>query len=147
MSAPLVESGPRTNAAEPVQAEARCVECACLGWGLHRGTVHRVGLRSVSRWSRSGTQCGAAVVSGDVEIAVLGPLRVVVAGRPVAIPGRRERTVLAVLAWQAGDLVSTDHLIDAVWGDRPPRTCDKALQNVVLHLRKAIGADAIKRSP
>jgi predicted ATPase/class 3 adenylate cyclase len=65
----------------------------------------------------------------------------------VAITGRHERAVLAALAGWAGEAVSTDRLIDAVWGERPPRSCKKALQNAVMHLRKALAAEAIETLP
>ena len=56
---------------------------------------------------------------------------------------REDRVVLAVLVAWAGQVVSTDRLTDAVWGDRPPRSSLKLLQKVVMRLRKALGADVI----
>jgi predicted ATPase/class 3 adenylate cyclase len=65
----------------------------------------------------------------------------------VAIAGRRERVVLAALATWAGEAVSTDRLVDAVWGERPPRSCEKALQNVVMKLRRTLATEAIETRP
>ena len=63
----------------------------------------------------------------------------------MALGGPKDRAVLARLALAAGRAVSDDHLIDAVWGDEPPRAGSKVLQNCVLRLRKSLGADAIVR--
>jgi predicted ATPase/class 3 adenylate cyclase len=65
----------------------------------------------------------------------------------VLIAGRRERVVLAALAVWAGEAVSTHRLIDAVWGEQPPRSCEKALQNAVLRLRKVLTGNAIHTAP
>ncbi len=52
--------------------------------------------------------------------------------------------MLATLVLGGGDVVSADRLIDALWGDAPPRSAAKTLQNYVLKLRKALGPDAIE---
>jgi WD40 repeat protein/DNA-binding SARP family transcriptional activator len=55
--------------------------------------------------------------------------------------------VLAALAAHTGEVVSSDGLIDALWGDRPPRSAGKQVQNVVLRLRKRLGQDLIETRP
>jgi DNA-binding SARP family transcriptional activator len=55
------------------------------------------------------------------------------------ISGVRRKTVLAVLAMQAGEVVSTDRLADIVWGQRIPRTASNTLQSHVSFLRRVIG--------
>ena len=83
-----------------------------------------------------------------MDIRILGPVEVVVGGRSRRLGSRRERAVLSALALGGGDVISTDQLIEALWGDDPPRSAGKALQNYVLRLRKAIGAEVIEtRSP
>jgi WD40 repeat protein/DNA-binding SARP family transcriptional activator len=79
-----------------------------------------------------------------VKFLVLGPLEVVDDGAASAVRGRRERALLAALILNAGDVVSTDRLIDAVWRDRPPRSAAKTLQNQVLRLRKLLGSPVIE---
>ncbi|WP_052665622.1 extracellular solute-binding protein [Nitriliruptor alkaliphilus] len=79
-----------------------------------------------------------------MEIRVLGPLGVVDAGRPVALGGRRQRSVLAGLVIHAGEAVSTDALIDLVWGDDPPATARKSLQTYVSRLRRILGDQRIE---
>ena len=53
-----------------------------------------------------------------------------------------------MLVLHAGNVVSTDALIDGLWGERPPATAAKSLQVYVSRLRKALGENAIvTRSP
>jgi predicted ATPase/DNA-binding SARP family transcriptional activator len=78
---------------------------------------------------------------------VLGPLEVTGAEGLTPIAGARERAVLAALAVRVGEVVMTEQLIDAVWGERPARSGLKVLHNVVLRLRKVLGADVIGTRP
>ena len=79
-----------------------------------------------------------------MELRILGPLEAVDDdGRPLALGGPRVRAVLAELLLHANKVVSTEHLIDAVWGESPPPTAAGALQVHVHSLRKALGADRI----
>ena len=83
-----------------------------------------------------------------MEFRVLGPLEVAGATTSSQLRGRRERAVLAALVLAAGDVVGTDRLIDALWGERPPRSAAKNVQNCVLRLRKALGPEVIEtRAP
>jgi DNA-binding SARP family transcriptional activator len=41
--------------------------------------------------------------------------------------------------------VSDDHLIQAVWGDDPPRTATSSLQSHISRLRNLLGHDAVQR--
>ena len=79
-----------------------------------------------------------------VRFGVLGPLEVIGPEGYVSLTGRNERAVLAALVLAAADAVSTDRLFDAVWGQRPPRSGVKVLQNVVLRLRKQLGVAMIE---
>ena len=47
----------------------------------------------------------------------------------------------------ANEVISTDRLIDEVWGPTPPKTAGASLQNYVSRLRKAIGAELIVSQP
>src|SRR5215471_6913503 len=85
-----------------------------------------------------GPACGGHTILTPVRLRVLGPLEVVDGESPVALAGAKERTLLAVLAVNAGNVVSESRLIDALWGDEPPRTAVKTLQNYVLRLRKSL---------
>ena len=74
-----------------------------------------------------------------IELRVLGPLEVLRDGEPVPIPGDRERALLALLVIHGGEVVSTDQLIDQLWGEELPDNPANALQAVVSRLRRALG--------
>ena len=72
---------------------------------------------------------------------ILGPLEVRVGDHAVALGGTKQRAVLAMLLLRAGQVVSTDELIDGLWGERPPATARAAVQVYVSQLRRALGRD------
>ena len=74
-----------------------------------------------------------------MEFRILGPLEVVQNGRPRALGGARQRTLLAVLLTRANEVVSVDRLTDALWGADPPSAAANALQYHVSQLRKLLG--------
>jgi len=78
-------------------------------------------------------------VDAGVEIRVLGPLAVASGGAEVHLGGRKQRTVLALLAAEVGKAVSVDALIDGVWGEEPTPGARSTLQTYVSNLRAAIG--------
>jgi len=86
-----------------------------------------------------------------VRYELLGPLRVLrtVDGRdqPVDIGPPKQRAVLAVLLLAGGAVVSTDRLIDAVWGDDVPGSATASLQAYISNLRKALRSDGAVASP
>lgn len=69
---------------------------------------------------------------------LLGPLQVVHAGTPIDVGPPKQRAVLAVLLLAQGRAVSTDRLIDAVWGDDAPASATAGLQAYISNLRKAL---------
>ena len=71
-------------------------------------------------------------------VGLLGPI-VVFRDVPVEVPARMDRVVLAHLALAEGRAVPVDLLIDAVWGERPPRQARNALQVKVSRLRSQLG--------
>jgi DNA-binding SARP family transcriptional activator len=78
-----------------------------------------------------------------MEFRILGPLEVVEDGRPVPLERRRLRALLAFLLLNANQLVSSDRVVDEVWGPEPPKTAAASLQNYVSRLRKALGGEAV----
>jgi YVTN family beta-propeller protein len=74
-----------------------------------------------------------------LEFRILGPFEVVDADRPLSLGGPRQRALLAILLLHRGHVVSSDRLIDELWGERAPATAAKTLQGYVSHLRKALG--------
>jgi DNA-binding SARP family transcriptional activator len=75
-----------------------------------------------------------------VDFRILGPLEVWHDGRAVAVTGARQRALLALLLLHAGEVVSTDRLLDEIWGDAPPAAGPTALRVRVSQLRKALRA-------
>ncbi len=78
-----------------------------------------------------------------MEFRILGPLEVLDDGRTVDVGAAKQRALLAVLLLNANRVLSSDRLIEALWGERSPGTAQKALQVYVSQLRKALGRDRI----
>ena len=72
------------------------------------------------------------------EFRLLGPLEVWRAGQQLAVGGAKPRALLAVLLLHADHVVSTDQLIEALWGEHPPASAANALQAHVSALRRAL---------
>jgi YVTN family beta-propeller protein len=89
---------------------------------------------------------GSRVLPGNeivLEFHILGPFEVVEQARPVVLGGPKQRALLAILLLRRGQVVTSDRLIDELWGERPPATAAKTLQGYVWHLRKALGNDVL----
>ena len=74
-----------------------------------------------------------------MELRLLGPLELVDDdGRPVALPAGKPRALLALLAVEAGRVVSVDRIVGDLWGEQPPATAGKIVQGYVSRLRKVL---------
>ncbi len=74
-----------------------------------------------------------------MRFGVLGPFAVWTKdGAAVAIPGAKVRALLADLLIHAGEPVSTDRLVEDLWGDEVPANPTGALQAKVSQLRRAL---------
>jgi DNA-binding SARP family transcriptional activator len=82
-----------------------------------------------------------------MEFRILGPLEVVDDGRPLALGGAKPRSLLALLVLEANRVVSTDRLIDKLWGDETPATAAKSLQVLVSRLRKVLEGERDEGGP
>ncbi|HEY3750823.1 MAG TPA: BTAD domain-containing putative transcriptional regulator [Pseudonocardiaceae bacterium] len=83
---------------------------------------------------------------------ILGPMEVKGTGGTVRIPPGRQHVILASLLMEANRIVTTDHLVDALWEDSPPSTARTQIQICVSRLRKTLataGVDApiVSRPP
>ena len=76
-----------------------------------------------------------------MQIRVLGHLEASVDDRPVALGGAKQRAVLAMLGLEANRAVTADRLIEGLWGEEPPPSAAKMVQNYVWRLRKALAGD------
>jgi DNA-binding SARP family transcriptional activator len=75
-----------------------------------------------------------------VEFAVLGPLDVRAAAGAVPIRRGLPRTLLIALILRPGQIVSSDFLVELLWGDDDlPRNPANALQIQISYLRKTLG--------
>ena len=79
-----------------------------------------------------------------MEYRILGPLEVAGAGSQVVLGGGRQRSLLALLLLHANEVVSSDRLIDELWGD--VAACDRGQDRPGLRLPAAQGA-ARRRRP
>jgi DNA-binding SARP family transcriptional activator len=75
-----------------------------------------------------------------MQISVLGPVEVTADGHQVAIAKGKPRALLAVLALHEGSTVSSDRLVEALWGEAPPPTAAKMVQLYISQVRKALAA-------
>jgi DNA-binding SARP family transcriptional activator len=74
-----------------------------------------------------------------MEFRLLGPLEVIEQDRLLALGGGLQRSLFGALLLHANEVVSTDRLIDALWGRAPPLTAAKSIQVYVSKLRKELG--------
>jgi predicted ATPase/DNA-binding SARP family transcriptional activator len=75
-----------------------------------------------------------------LEFRILGPLDVRAHGESIPLGGAKRRALLALLLVRANEVVSTDRLIDELWGERAPATAANTLQVHISHLRRALHA-------
>ena len=82
-----------------------------------------------------------------VCVDLLGSLTLRVDGQVVEVPGVRRRAVLALLALDAGRVVSTERLVDSLWPDEPPVNAVQARYNHISRIRGHLGvyADRLER--
>ena len=82
-----------------------------------------------------------------MKFRILGPLEVVDEGSPIPLGGARQRAVLALLLTRPNQVVSTDRLIDDLWGTDQPKLRRTLFEYYVSQLRKLLGADRITTRP
>jgi YVTN family beta-propeller protein len=80
-----------------------------------------------------------------MEFRILGALEVRDdGGRRIPLGAGKARAVLAILLLHANEVVSTERLIEDVWGESPPPAARKAVQVYVARLRKSLGPERIR---
>jgi predicted ATPase/DNA-binding SARP family transcriptional activator len=73
-----------------------------------------------------------------LDFRVLGPLEVICDGRPLALGGARRRALLALLVLEAGELVTTERIVEEVWqGGRGDAS--RSVQVYASQLRQLLG--------
>lgn len=73
-----------------------------------------------------------------LDVRVLGPVQVLVGGRPVLVGGPKPRALLAVLTVNRRRAVSSQALANVVWNDEPPDSYQASLQVFVSNIRKTL---------
>src|SRR4051794_22291412 len=79
-----------------------------------------------------------------LEFRILGRLGAFDDDRDVAPSRAQPRALLALFLLHPNERLSTDRLIEALWGADPPPTSDKALQGHVSTLRRLLGPTRIR---
>lgn len=77
----------------------------------------------------------------DIELHLLGPLRVWRDGVELTLGSARRMAVLGVLALRAGQAVSRDELVSAVWGEDAPASATGNVYTYVSALRQLLEPD------
>ncbi|MDQ3066430.1 MAG: AfsR/SARP family transcriptional regulator, partial [Actinomycetota bacterium] len=79
-----------------------------------------------------------------MEFRILGPLEVEENGKQLAPSGQKARALLALLLLRANEPVTSDRLVEEIWGDDLPANSAKTLQIQISRLRKSLGADRLE---
>jgi DNA-binding SARP family transcriptional activator len=74
-----------------------------------------------------------------MDIGILGPLEVRADDQVIDLGTPKARAVLAALVLRHGQVVSADHLIEAVWASDLPANPRAALQTNMARVRRALG--------
>ena len=82
-----------------------------------------------------------------MEVRVLGPVEVSLAGRPVDLGTPKQRALVAALALSRGWPVSVDAIVELLWEDAAPPGVTATLQAYVSQLRRVIEPERERRAP
>lgn len=80
-----------------------------------------------------------------VEVGILGPVEVSVSGISIVPTAGKPSQALAMLALNAGDVVTMRALIEEIWCARPPRSSVQTLQTYILKLRRMLQLAIVER--
>jgi DNA-binding SARP family transcriptional activator/tetratricopeptide (TPR) repeat protein len=76
-----------------------------------------------------------------MDFHILGPIEAIESDGPLALGGSKQRALLGMLLLHAGEVVSSDRLIDELWPGERREEALKALQVAVSRLRRALEPD------
>jgi DNA-binding SARP family transcriptional activator/tetratricopeptide (TPR) repeat protein len=83
-----------------------------------------------------------------MEFRVLGPVEIWAGGRALEVGPPLQRSVLAVLATEAGRPVQVEVLVDRVWGESPPARAQRGVHAYVARVRRLLSqADSNGTAP
>jgi SARP family transcriptional regulator, regulator of embCAB operon len=72
----------------------------------------------------------------NIDIKILGPFEASVAGVSIVPTANKPSQLLAILALNAGRLLTVDTLTEELWNESPPRTATTVIQTYILKLRR-----------
>jgi DNA-binding SARP family transcriptional activator len=75
-----------------------------------------------------------------MHVSLLGPVSAESADTDLSLGGLKQRAVFALLALNAGRVVSLDRLVDELWPEEPPSRATLGLQSYVSRLRWVLAA-------
>jgi len=76
--------------------------------------------------------------------SLLGPVRAWRSGQELDLGPRQQKLVLAVLLLNAGQVVTSGAIIDAIWGDEAPGRAGNSVRVHIHRLRAVLSAEAIE---
>jgi DNA-binding SARP family transcriptional activator len=76
----------------------------------------------------------------EIGIRLLGPFAAELNHRPVTPSAAKQRQIMALLALNAGRVVTVSALTEELWGDYPPLSSATTLQTYILQLRNRLAA-------
>jgi DNA-binding winged helix-turn-helix (wHTH) protein len=91
-------------------------------------------------WMGYRSRCGPWAPGSEqvVRYAILGPIELCDGKHRRPVRGPRQVALLALLLLNANRVVSSDRLIEALWGDLGPAGAVKRLQVAILRLRRVL---------
>lgn len=75
---------------------------------------------------------------------LLGPVEVLVGGRPVPLGGTKPRALLAALVLEQGHVVPASRLVEVLWGDDPPPSARSLIQTYVSTTRRSFAQHGLR---
>lgn len=139
------------HAPATVRPGNRPLELSCLTdvRGTYKSVPWTISLGRLGRRNPGGgsrvdcrrfTEGNAQVWRLEIEVRLLGPFEVAHAGQTLHIGSPKQRAVLALLALQAGRVVSADALCDLIWDEDQPASPSATLQSLISRLRASLAA-------
>ncbi|MGW1071920.1 AfsR/SARP family transcriptional regulator [Streptomyces sp. NPDC002537] len=91
---------------------------------------------------------GSAAISGTgLSFQLLGPVRAQFGGQQIELGARQQRAMLTVLLLRGGRTVSSDELIDALWGELAPPQALGTIRTYASRLRNLLEPGRVARTP